>query len=63
MFDSPDPQSWPAYDGTTIPAEHIVSGSSEMGKCSLFARMSSTANRLNYTVIWPEGSHVEFSVT
>src|SRR5213076_2727715 len=31
--------------GTIIPAERIASGSSEKGKCSSFARMSSMASR------------------
>ena len=38
-------QPWLPLKGTTIPAERIVSGSSEMGKCSSFARMSSMASR------------------
>ena len=39
-------QPWSPLKGTTILAERIVFGSSEMGECSSFVRMSSTASRL-----------------
>ena len=38
-------QPWSPLKGTTIPAERIVSGSSETARCSSFARMSSMASR------------------
>src|SRR6516165_1301520 len=37
---------WSARKGTTIPAAHIVSGSSAMERCSMFSQMLSTASRL-----------------